>query len=246
MLTASVLPVNELLLRGRAPIVVEATRLSSQNRWRSARSLPISSVRSAWLPRSSTRWPSSGNAVEAQGGGGACSPCHRLPDRVVTTTHCRWRRRHRHPRRHNHPCACRARKHSRLRSFPHLRRLTAAIKEEGAHVAAPHVRRARQVRCRRLPAQSRRLHSRRLLSPAEVRQSLPGIAVVGNISTFLLHQGGTGPRFPNSQRASFARGASMCVPTCGMSSATPLVNILAMTEAAQSRAEGSKETAADV
>ena len=31
------------------------------------------------------------------------------------------------------------------------------------------------------------------LSPAEVRQSLPGVAVVGNISTFLLHQGQPGP-----------------------------------------------------
>ncbi len=94
--------------------------------------------------------------------------------------------------------------------FPHLKRLTAAIKEEGARVLL-HM-------CGALGKSAAAVAQLNLdayipdasLSPAEVRQSLPGVAVVGNISTFLLHQGRARRLSPNSPSASFAKAASMC------------------------------------
>ena len=130
--------------------------------------------------------------------------------------------------------------------FPHLQRLTAAVKEEGARVAL-HM-------CGALGKSAAAVSQLNLdayipdasLSPVEVRQSLPGVAVVGNISTFLLHQGEPGPIAKLAARLVREGGVDVLSPTCGMSSATPLVNILAMTGAAHSRAEGSQETTADV
>ncbi len=122
--------------------------------------------------------------------------------------------------------------------FPHLKRLTAAIKQEGA-LALLHM-------CGALGKSAAAVSELGIdayipdasLSPAEVRQSLPGVAVVGNISTFLLHQGEPGPIAKLAARLVREGGVDVLSPTCGMSSATPLVNILAMTEAAKCRAEG--------
>ena len=123
--------------------------------------------------------------------------------------------------------------------FPHLQRLSAAIKEEGAlvmlHMCGALGKSAAAVSQLNLDAYI----PDSSLSPAEVKQSLPGVAVVGNISTFLLHQGEPGPIAKLAARLVREGGVDVLSPTCGMSSATPLVNILAMTETAQSRAEGS-------
>jgi uroporphyrinogen-III decarboxylase len=71
------------------------------------------------------------------------------------------------------------------------------------------------------------------LSPAEVREALPGHIVIGNISTFLLHQGEPGEIARLADRLIRADGVDVLSPTCGMSSVTPLSNILAMTGAAR-------------
>ncbi len=123
--------------------------------------------------------------------------------------------------------------------FPHLKRLTAAIKQEGAlvllHMCGALGKSAAAVSELGIDAYIPDAS----LSPAEVGRSLPGVAVVGNISTFLLHQGEPDPIAKLAARLVREGGVDVLSPTCGMSSATPLVNILAMTEAAQSRAEGS-------
>ena len=125
--------------------------------------------------------------------------------------------------------------------FPHLKRLTAAIKEEGASVLL-HM-------CGALGKSAAAVSQLSLdayipdasLSPAEVRQSLPGVAVVGNISTFLLHQGEPGPIAKLAERLVREGGVDVLSPTCGMSSATPLENILAMTGAAKNRSKAREE-----
>ena len=125
--------------------------------------------------------------------------------------------------------------------FPHLKRLIAAIKEEGAcallHMCGALGKSAAAVSRLDLDAYIPDAS----LSPAEVRQSLPGVAVVGNISTFLLHQGEPDPVAKLAARLVRAGGVDVLSPTCGMSSATPLENILAMTSAAKNRAEGREE-----
>jgi [methyl-Co(III) methanol-specific corrinoid protein]:coenzyme M methyltransferase len=72
------------------------------------------------------------------------------------------------------------------------------------------------------------------LTPAEVRDALPEAAVVGNISTFLLHQGQPGSIAKLAGRLVAEGGVDVLSPTCGMSSITPLENILAMTGAKES------------
>ncbi|WP_295456134.1 uroporphyrinogen decarboxylase family protein [uncultured Thiodictyon sp.] len=68
------------------------------------------------------------------------------------------------------------------------------------------------------------------LGVAELRERLPHLAIVGNLSTFLLHLG------EREQIADIAArlirdGVDCLAPTCGMSSLTPLANIRAMTGA---------------
>lgn len=70
------------------------------------------------------------------------------------------------------------------------------------------------------------------LTAAELREALPGIAVIGNVSTFLLHQGRPPAIAKLAARLVQAGGVDALSPTCGMSSITPLENILAMTGAA--------------
>ncbi len=68
------------------------------------------------------------------------------------------------------------------------------------------------------------------LGIAALRERLPHLAIVGNLSTFLLHLG------EREQIAEIAArlvrdGVDCLAPTCGMSSLTPLANIRAMTGA---------------
>lgn len=74
------------------------------------------------------------------------------------------------------------------------------------------------------------------LSVADLHESLPGTALVGNISTFLLHQGEPKGIAKLAARLSGPGGFDALSPTCGMSSITPLQNILAMTSAKNARA----------
>lgn len=70
------------------------------------------------------------------------------------------------------------------------------------------------------------------LAPADLRDSLPGLAVVGNLSSFLLHLGAPEDIGRIATRLAGPSGVAVLSPTCGLSSLTPLSNILAMTAAA--------------
>ncbi len=233
---ASVPPVEELLLRGRAPIVVEATRRLAKI----AGDLPIivnligpvsvaaSIVDPLTFLRELRSRPKESTALAAHAADFLIAWSRQLiaagADAIAihedTTTP-----------------ALVGPKTFETAVFPHLKRLTAAIKEEGASVLL-HM-------CGALGKSAAAVSQLSLdayipdasLSPAEVRQSLPGIAVMGNISTFLLHQGQPEPIAKLAERLTREGGVDVLSPTCGMSSATPLLNILAMTGAAKSRAE---------
>jgi MtaA/CmuA family methyltransferase len=124
---------------------------------------------------------------------------------------------------------------------PHLERLVAAVKEAGArpllHMCGALGKSAAAVARLGLagyvPDAS--------LSPAELKDALPGVPVVGNISTFLLHQGQPGAIAKLAARLTAPGGVDVLSPTCGMSSITPLANILAMTGAVLHPAALAKE-----
>jgi len=84
------------------------------------------------------------------------------------------------------------------------------------------------------------------LTPADVRKSLPDAAVVGNISTFLLHQGQPPGIAKLAARLVGPGGVDALSPTCGMSSITPLENIRAMTGVARRARTYSREALSDV
>jgi len=84
------------------------------------------------------------------------------------------------------------------------------------------------------------------LSPAALRETLPELAVVGNVSTFLLHLGEPEDIGRVSARLVRPGGVDVLSPTCGMSSATPLAHIRAMTAAALAPAVFSEESSTDV
>ncbi|WP_275112842.1 uroporphyrinogen decarboxylase family protein [Rhodoblastus sphagnicola] len=115
--------------------------------------------------------------------------------------------------------------------FPHLQRLVAAIHEAGGRVLL-HM-------CNALGKSAETVARLGVdayipdasLTAAELRESLPDVALVGNISTFLLHQGQPGPIAKLAARLSGPGGFDALSPTCGMSSITPLQNIRAMTGA---------------
>jgi [methyl-Co(III) methanol-specific corrinoid protein]:coenzyme M methyltransferase len=112
---------------------------------------------------------------------------------------------------------------------PHLHRLVAAIHEAGGRVLL-HM-------CNALGKSAETVARLGIdayipdasLTPAELRDALPGIALVGNISTFLLHQGQPPAIAKLAARLAGPGGFDALSPTCGMSSITPLQNILAMT-----------------
>ncbi len=68
--------------------------------------------------------------------------------------------------------------------------------------------------------------------PAELRASLGEVAIIGNVSTFLLHQGRPESIGALAERLCKHAHIDVLAPTCGMSSATPLINIRALTQAA--------------
>lgn len=84
------------------------------------------------------------------------------------------------------------------------------------------------------------------LLPADLREAMPGVAVVGNLSTFLLHQGRPAAIAKLADRLIAPGGVDVLAPTCGMSSITPLENILAMTGAVARQAAHSQESPTDV
>jgi [methyl-Co(III) methanol-specific corrinoid protein]:coenzyme M methyltransferase len=124
---------------------------------------------------------------------------------------------------------------------PHLARLTSAIKAAGGRVllhmcgaiGKSEASIARLGIDAYIPDAS--------VSPADLRQSLPDIAVIGNISTFLLHQGQPEGIRKLALRLVREGDIDMLSPTCGMSSATPLANIRAMTEATRLAGPAAKE-----
>jgi MtaA/CmuA family methyltransferase len=115
--------------------------------------------------------------------------------------------------------------------LPHLERLTAGIKAAGGRVLL-HM-------CGALGKSERGVAASGIdayipdasVSPAELKRNVPHLTLIGNISTFLLHQG-EAPSIGRLAARLVREGyLDMLSPTCGMSSATPLANILAMTEA---------------
>ena len=124
---------------------------------------------------------------------------------------------------------------------PHLQRLAAGIKAAGGRVLL-HM-------CGALGKSESRLTDLGIdgfipdasVSPVDLRRSLPQIAIIGNVSTFLLHQGRPQAIGQLTRRLAGEGQLDMLSPTCGMSSATPLANILAMTEAARCAHQSNKE-----
>jgi MtaA/CmuA family methyltransferase len=64
----------------------------------------------------------------------------------------------------------------------------------------------------------------------ELARELPHTALVGNVSTFLLHRGSAEALAQLSRRLAASGCVHAVSPACGMSSATPLGNITALTE----------------
>jgi [methyl-Co(III) methanol-specific corrinoid protein]:coenzyme M methyltransferase len=130
--------------------------------------------------------------------------------------------------------------------FPHLDRLVAAIHESGGRVLL-HMCNAlgksaatvARLGCDAyIPDAS--------LTAAELRETLPDLALVGNISTFLLHQGQPPAIAKLAARLVGPGGFDVLSPTCGMSSITPLANILAMTGAVRQHSIPYEESLSDV
>jgi [methyl-Co(III) methanol-specific corrinoid protein]:coenzyme M methyltransferase len=112
--------------------------------------------------------------------------------------------------------------------LPHLQRLIDAIQESGARVLL-HM-------CGSLDRVEPQLAGLRCdgfipdaaVSLHRFAESFPHLAVVGNVSTFLLHQGE--PLQIARLAAQLAQGRGHVVsPACGLASATPLANIVALT-----------------
>jgi len=114
--------------------------------------------------------------------------------------------------------------------LPHLQRLIDAIAQTGARVLVHMCG-----RLDRVEAQLRTLRCDGFIPDAAVSlqyfaQAFPDLAVVGNVSTFLMHQGE--PSQIANVGARLARGGVDVVsPACGLASATSLANIAALTDA---------------
>lgn len=116
---------------------------------------------------------------------------------------------------------------------PHLRRLIDAVHAVGGkavlHMCGPLGKAAPMLRQLNIDGYL----PDAALSPAEVREALPGCAVIGNISTLLLHQGDAPDIASLADRLIGPDGVDALSPTCGLSSLTPLANIAALTGAAR-------------
>jgi [methyl-Co(III) methanol-specific corrinoid protein]:coenzyme M methyltransferase len=114
--------------------------------------------------------------------------------------------------------------------LPHLQRLIDAVAQTGARVLVHmcgHLD--------RVDAQLRTLRCDGFIPDAAVSlqyfaQAFPQLAVVGNVSTFLLHQGEPG-QIANVGARLVRGGVDVVSPACGLASATSLANIAALTAA---------------
>ena len=113
---------------------------------------------------------------------------------------------------------------------PHLARIAAAVRAKGAksllHLCGTLGRSIETIACLGFDG----FVPDAAVYPAEFRAAAPGLAVVGNVSTFLLHQGRPKAIRRISRRLLDA-GVDVLSPTCGLSSLTPLDNIRALTGA---------------
>jgi [methyl-Co(III) methanol-specific corrinoid protein]:coenzyme M methyltransferase len=112
--------------------------------------------------------------------------------------------------------------------LPHLHHLIGAIRQTGARVLL-HM-------CGRLDRVETQLGTLRCdgfipdaaVSTHRLAQTLRHLALVGNVSTFLLHQGEPGQIARLGARLAQG-GVHVVSPACGLASATPLDNIVALT-----------------
>jgi [methyl-Co(III) methanol-specific corrinoid protein]:coenzyme M methyltransferase len=114
--------------------------------------------------------------------------------------------------------------------LPHLQRLIDAIRETGARVLLHMCGSLERVEAQLTALRCDGFIPDAAVSPYRFAETFPQLAVVGNVSTFLLHQGE--PRQIARLGAQLAQGAVHAVsPACGLASATPLANIVALTSA---------------
>ena len=117
--------------------------------------------------------------------------------------------------------------------FPHLKRLVEAIHAAGGrvllHMCGAFGKSAETVARLGIDAYIPDAS----LTSVECGKLFPMPRVVGNISTFLLHQGQPPAIAKLAARLAGPGGVDALSPTCGMSSITPLENIRAMTGAAR-------------
>ena len=70
-----------------------------------------------------------------------------------------------------------------------------------------------------------------VIPPGDLGRSHPHLAIIGNLGTFLLHQGAPEQITRSTSRLVRDRSVHIVSPACGMASATPLANIRALTDA---------------
>jgi [methyl-Co(III) methanol-specific corrinoid protein]:coenzyme M methyltransferase len=115
---------------------------------------------------------------------------------------------------------------------PHLRRLAAAIKADGGRVLLHMCGTPGKSLVTLATLGIDAFIPDASVVPAELRASLGEVAIIGNVSTFLLHQGRPESIGALAERLCKQAQIDVLAPTCGMSSATPLINIRALTQAA--------------
>jgi [methyl-Co(III) methanol-specific corrinoid protein]:coenzyme M methyltransferase len=114
--------------------------------------------------------------------------------------------------------------------LPYLHRLTAAIQESGARVLLHMCGRVDRVEDQLATLRCDGFVPDAAVSLNRFAAALPHLAVVGNVSTFLLHQGEP-PQIAHLGAALAQGGVHAVAPACGLASATPLANIVALTRA---------------
>lgn len=115
-------------------------------------------------------------------------------------------------------------------TLPNLARLTREIRASGALTLLHMCGKLGGTECHLSQLECEGFIPDSSISVRQLSKAQPHLAMVGNISTFLLHQGS-----PEQISRLAARhvedGICAVSPACGMSSATPLVNIIALTHA---------------
>lgn len=112
--------------------------------------------------------------------------------------------------------------------LPHLQRLIDAIRQTGARVVLHMCGSLERVEPQLAALRCDGFIPDAAVSLHRFAEIFPHLAIVGNVSTFLLHQGE--PRQIAFLGAQLAQGRGHVVsPACGLASATPLANIVALT-----------------